>query len=627
MNSKRYVRLLLVVVLTLVIALIGLVGRDEVIDLTGSALKLGNFNTNKPPKVKLPENIVSIFPLDESLTKPQLYSPQRLRTFGDPLKLPQKYVPKVEAFDLRQTVKMCSKIFMSDSIDLSENKLLPAELELILSQIWQDEHAATLLKEAQDHFQLKLPVEAQWFRFFGSSVWLEEFKVHYLVSRLIYSPLGIPNKGFASFLYVQIFDQNWQEITAELDVPYERTKPFSEFDDDYDDTDPFEPPEVNQLLHRKIKFPSLLPINFRYAFSPLDRNFWGPEDPRIIKRLNPNLGFEEPIIVFNLKSLDIRKRVMHLYIPFSDQLRILRKRYEKYANIEKNWTPFISNKQSNDTINFVYSFSPLEVLNCEVDTGLCDFLQKADKSNINHFGVLRGATQLEQFPIDELPDPIRDKFKVAHRSIYIGWSKTHLNKCGCGESMYRPNLVILTEDYNPNSGQFFYKINGVSESIDFNADIPPWFSPKFDADGNFMDNSSDVAQEKPICDKSSRNVLAPNSIAYWSIKDVRVRGKTYKPEDYYSIPNLKNVALEDIHFNDFMGVTLSAADNDVSVTHVKGLVNYILGLDSLFDPFTVITSNETMNRPEISINEKCGELAAKKYCLDYARVHGGPIKY
>lgn len=77
-----------------------------------------------------------------------------------------------------------------------------------------------------------------------------------------------------------------------------------------------------------------------------------------------------------------------------------------------------------------------------------------------------------------MPDHILDKFKLPkNRKIYIGWARAHLNKCGCGESMYRPNMVILVEDFNPEENRFYYKLSDVSEYIDFNAHVPPWTTP------------------------------------------------------------------------------------------------------------------------------------------------------
>lgn len=614
MKTKKYVRVLLLVVVSMVIGLMILVGIDEKSDFKSSLMIIDkNPNSANPNYVDPLEGMGTDFPLHDTLIQSRLFDKQHLKTFGNPIKLIQKGI-SLKDLSPQQEQRVCDTIAESHELEVSANKLLPAELKDLLRQLHADKHAYNVIKDAEEKLKPTLPMEAQWFRFAGASVWLEEFKVHYMVSRLIYSPSGIPNKGFASFLYVQVYNQKWEEITTELNLPYERHLSQNNVADDGTLSEEI---VEKTVAYRKVKFPSLLPIKFRYSMNSFNSNYyWGPEDPRILKRKN-HLGFDEPIIVFNLKSILLSKRVMHLYLPFSNDLKILEKRSEPFANVEKNWTPFVSSSHPNNTLGLVYSFSPLEVMTCEIDTGVCDFLQRTKKSDLNKFGSLRGDTQMEPLPLHKLPKVIRDKFHVPNRSVYIGWGKTHLNKCGCGESMYRPNLIVLTEDYNPELDQYHYNIHGLSEFIDFNADIPPWFTPELDDQGNLI--KMDPEQDQPTCGDKSRNVLIPNSIAYWDIKGIVVDGVTYDLENYHNIPNQDSLELKNIEFNDYMGVTLSAADNDVSITHVKGLLGYILKIGSIFDHSTVLTSKDVFDIPGFGINQKCSETAGKKYCEEYGK--------
>ena len=253
--------------------------------------------------------------------------------------------------------------------------------------------------------------------------------------------------------------------------------------------------------------------------------YWGPEDPRILLRRSP-LGYDEPVIVYNMKHLDLQKRVMNLYLPFPNVANVLRKRSEKFANIEKNWTPFISRRENQHVenggvtkLNFIYSIVPLEILTCEIDTAVCDFLQKPVKQDYNYVGPLRGGSQLVELPFSDLiPKTVQDRFKFPEgRRVYIGWARAHLNNCGCGESMYRPNMITLIEDYDANQNKYYFKLGDVSEYFDFNAYVPPWTIPLFDSNGQMIESTPKQCE--------GRNVLIPNSIAYWDIRSI-IKGDT-----------------------------------------------------------------------------------------------------
>ena len=54
----------------------------------------------------------------------------------------------------------------------------------------------------------------KWFKFHGSSVWLDHYGVHYMVSRVVYSEDKTISTAFILLLYAQVFDKNWNELES-----------------------------------------------------------------------------------------------------------------------------------------------------------------------------------------------------------------------------------------------------------------------------------------------------------------------------------------------------------------------------------------------------------------------------
>ena len=72
------------------------------------------------------------------------------------------------------------------------------------------------------------------------------------------------------------------------------------------------------------------------------------------------------------------------------------------------------------TVHFIYSMIPLEVLACDIDSGLCDILQKPAKHDFNYVGGLRGGTQLVSLPLNEtIPSEIRAKLPIPKTGKFI----------------------------------------------------------------------------------------------------------------------------------------------------------------------------------------------------------------
>lgn len=602
-KNRFFVGLFLLVVF-LVVNLLILIKKENFDDLQ-FVDKIGlkgflNFGKSTKDISKLP------FPLSQSLINENLFHKFKFKSF-------KQYSKKDLTYELTFDDKYCDEMVSDRSLYISKDKLLPVDFEILQRNIYSNSFYKKLLEQAVAKHKSKIPINRQWLRFGGSSVWLNDLRVHYMVSRLIFSPSGVPNKGIFSFLYVQIFDENWNELRQSLEVPeIIRIKQEGYTEDGYNDDVLLKTKISTQIL----QFPMILPIQFEYV---LDSPYWGPEDPRIVKRNNPIFGFEEPVIVFNMKGIKLPNRVMYIYTPYSHDIKPLVKKDHSYANTEKNWTPFFSNQFINadgkgtSKLNFLYSLKPLEVLTCDIDTAICEFIQKADKDNINSFGSLRGGTQLESLPLhDLLPEKLRIKFPL-NRQVYVGFARTHLNRCGCGESMYRPNLFILIEDFDDKTGRSFYKIGEVSDFLDFNVQLPPWPKPELD------DNGKLIETKLSVCDDKYRSVLIPNSIAYWDIRTIQHQGVDYTRDQFKQLSESVE-SLNDLKYDDYLGVTLSAADSDVRIVHVKGLLNYILNEATLFDEKDVV-QYDFLLKMSTDFNERCSELASKEYCIAYGKAN------
>ncbi|KAI3405656.2 BMT4 [Candida oxycetoniae] len=495
------------------------------------------------------------FPLSDSFLENTEFDSISLRTFTDPYPLivgkPQTY-----AFEANF---MCSELEFEDTFEKSSQVYLNADFEYFLMKLNEIKEYSKLLTQARKRFKPTIPEKHQWFRFGGSSVWLPNLGVHYMVSRVLYSPSGIPNKAYVSFLYIQIFDQNWKELPkgTKFTIPFEERKTL--YHTNIDGT--FQTYQSDPKLNFKVvEYPQVLPIPIDYSLhTSSGKYYYGPEDPRIILRSNP-FGFDEPLIVFNMKDLKLAKRTMFRYLPFSNNLQVFRKRNEPYAYIEKNWTPFLT---------------PL--------------------------------------PLANLPAAIINQLNIpSNRQVYLGWARAHLNNCGCGESMYRPNMVLLVEDYDKESDKFYYKMGDVSSYFDFGAHVPPW------SDHSQVDQGTgdEASIENLQC--HGRNVLIPNSIAYWEISSVSKNDKTY-----YHFKDLTVSSADALLFNDYMGVTLSGADQDVSIVHLRGLLNYVIKLPSLFDEETVVSSNDGLLLRGSDWNNKCAMYSSKEFCKEYGLRYGG----
>ncbi|ODQ81271.1 glycosyltransferase family 91 protein [Babjeviella inositovora NRRL Y-12698] len=434
-------------------------------------------------------------------------------------------------------------------------------------------------------------VSHHWFYFSGDSVWLQDYGVHFHVTRVFFSRDGIRSHPKFSVLYAQLYDADWREVKGMLQLQTSApVKPKETFF-----LGLFRSFLPSQLYRREnefldgpltsstnMKFPQILPIPFRQN----SESFLGPEDPRITLRKNP-LGFEEPMIVFNMKSYELgNKRCLHTYFPFTETLTpLLIQGYPPLGN-QKNWVPFFDPTEAVNThAQFLYNLNPLEVLNCDLATGACRFIQGSAAGNsvlkLNDLKLskMRGGSTL--WPI---PDALQTKLSTGKR-LWVGFARAHLVNCGCGDSMYRPNLFVLQQ--NTFTGE--YEVLANSEFLDFDVEITPWKNPP---------------GEDPVCE--GVNVLIPNGISYWYVRETKKPKKSpfglfggiaslgepkatstakdsLKSRSSGSVAETFSEGPNPGSFDDYMGLTISSGDANVQIVHIRGLLNHIALLPGLFD--------------------------------------------
>ncbi|KAK6454599.1 uncharacterized protein RJT20DRAFT_136950 [Scheffersomyces xylosifermentans] len=539
----------------------------------------------------------------------------------------------------------CDTIREDIQIHIDEVENLDISLVSILRDLVRDiekgnnpyyeELAPFFLSELK--LQLKHNVaEKYWYRLAGSSVWLEEYGVHYMISRVLFSPKGVRSQPVVSLTYAQLYDKDWNElVNTKLVVPSNSMRKIVPEGEVVPDPNVgaglMPPPPVKTTQREKqqfkvLKFPSFLPIPFWHDYDVTQGKYYGPEDPRIIL-VNNKRGYKEPLIIFNA----YHRKLDHFDDDFDDRL-VMKVRYYRSMficwpwqfqrgkenmdgipnpeyddrfynrvtelqfknlprlNAQKNWTPFISESERRkhsagsyfyDThLNFIYRWANLEVLRCSLSSGICGFSYRLNDrlAPSASVGPLRGGTQL--ININELLGGTQEPQLIAkmippNREIWLGFARAHLDKCGCGNTMYRPNLVVLVKDrveVAPGPSLFgggalkpiakdFYKISHISSSISFDIPIIGW----------------DLMNPKVLCTRA--NILMPNGISSWTLNSVGRNGTHHWTAD------------------DYLTLSLSISDFTVHKVNVKGLLNEIFKLADK-SLFLTPSDNEVKSLPD-----------------------------
>lgn len=375
-------------------------------------------------------------------------------------------------------------------------------------------------------------INEHWFRFAGTSAYLKEYGVYFMVSRVLFTPLGVRDRPAFSMSYAQIFNSKWEELDG-IDLIVPATDDSSK-------------------RFRKIRYPDF--IHFPTYNDPNvgGIKWYGPEDPRLIVRKN-HLGHDEPLVIFNQYQREIvetegagdaeeqkvkfkYQRVLYMGYPWEFQVgkahvdpvsygtgKSMYNRatamtlYDKDGKLlprkgkEKNWTPFLleNDRVANNGIDkylyFVYRWERIHILKCEIPSGAlheapCSFVYKNwpdDGTEPNGIGSLRGGSQL--ISVNEIVKNLPLPYNSLPQEYWLGIGRSKLSNCGCGKAMYRPQLMLLTKAYDEDK----YQISHVSAFASFNLDIIPWKADK----------------PQYLCGPWP-NIILPNGIARWDAKTV-----------------------------------------------------------------------------------------------------------
>ncbi|KAI5969724.1 hypothetical protein CANMA_001186 [Candida margitis] len=409
----------------------------------------------------------------------------------------------------------CSLIQVVDPASISASQLFDlnqaSDLKHLRNQLQalsQENKAYKLCFQDNPEHSEEYILRKKWFKFCGSAVWLDLYKVYFMVNRIVYAKDGRRNNPTISILSGQVFDKNWREI-----------KGF-------------------KFPHSDLVFPTILPHDLDLGQRE-NKLVIGSEDPRVIlnEYQNPEgIRFQEPVIIFNARRAKVKwARAMHVYRPFNDprEVILLAIKDKKRSFIEKNWAPFMDNPDANNDhnmINFVYNFNPLRVVKCSLQTGDCVKVSGPRFNTIDandNAGVLRGGTNIIQIPQKYIP-----LTEVTEgRKFWLGIARSHNKECGCMRELYRPHIFIMTRSLTKEDS---FELIYVSSMVDFNINPEPW-SKSHSNKGTCVDGKS---------------VLIPNSIAYWDVdprSDTDYMGLTFSEADRTNkLVHLKGV-LQHIH--------------------------------------------------------------------------------
>lgn len=529
--------------------------------------------------------------------------------------------------NIKGDMKQCSNIEDRLNVEVSEPKSMQTSLDKIIGRFV--EQNSDYYRELEPFFkddvkkQLKeKTIEKYWFRLAGSSVWLEQYGVHFMISRVLYSPRGVRNQPIISLSYIQLFDENWNELEdVELIVPT-------------NNPDLGNQQTTNDQLSMNVKYPSFLPMPMYHDASKQDNRYYGPEDPRILLVKNPK-GFEEPLIIFNayhrksvkraqgedesLLTLRVKYyRSMFMGWPWQTQRGKLNtdglpstkydsKLYTRAVELrrqnmprmktQKNWSPFISSQDrhaySHDRyIYFVYMWSNLEILKCDLanivnSTSPCEFTYRLNEElpDDQLVGLLRGGTQL--INVRELITSEERKFPLfesllhnipATRDIWVGFARAHLKNCGCGQDIYRPNMVVITKDDDK------YKISHITSFVSLDIPLKGW----------------DLDKPDDVCVAGQPNVLIPNGISSWSFKQT---------------PDGKS----EIGATDYLTLSYSVSDFTVDIIHIKGLLTELLNLDQkpLLSKYKLFQKLSLSSVGYNNDNVNCALQGSNQFCKEY----------
>lgn len=526
-----------------------------------------------------------------------------------------------------------------DSLQVSGRTATPFDLREILSHItaehdlYHDQYykdlEALLMSHVRQEFVRDL-MEPFWFRQSGSSVWLKDYNVHFVVSQLIFTTTARKTDPLVSLTLAQIFDEDWNELKdVRLVIPTG--------DVDNESAPVF---KIGSQSFSLLRFPLILPVPFYHDYGKNNGNHFGTEDPKVLLVKNPG-GYEEPMIVFNAhhimsekkKDSDDREQVsyrsMFFSLPFQLQkgkgdVRRNRKadhiwfsktqevhvQGEQRQQESRDWTPMLTSFGSSgldeydDTILFVTLLEPLRIVRCDLYSG------NERCYNVFHAeglpSALHGGTpfiNVKSLVSSQYPELTKRIF-LPGREVFVGIANNRLEKCGCGSSFDRPSIVAITKDQasyydhkkKEDRTKFYYRVSHVSSSLDLGVELA----------------ASDVKNKEAICENI--NSIIPVGIGSWNIHNLSESRGIWNVDDTLTLG-------------------ISVFGNTVDQISVKGVLNAVFNTygNTIFTNPHPLREEQFLGLPELdqegalvaqlpgifNTNINCALTTSREYCKSY----------
>jgi hypothetical protein len=291
------------------------------------------------------------------------------------------------------------------------------------------EHAAMIAAEmVRQHLTWNSPgLLAQLSVFHAASVWLPDFAVNIVVSRILFPSPWInfhPTWAGHTLLLTEVFDGNWLASPQTLRL--------------------FMGSNSGQMS-RNLSFPMFLNISSSGTF---EGKTWSTrkhlgKDPRMHLQ-RTSAGLFEPVVIFSpMITITINGRhqdrqTMGLILIFTNHLTVFM--ISDAPNFDKNWVLLNMNATHVDLIRALF---PLRVVMCDLSSGIC--MKHNRTCNDRRIGPMRGGTSMIQIK----------------SNLFVGWARTHLIYCSCSNHFYRSHLVIIRKVDET------YVLIGISGPFDF----------------------------------------------------------------------------------------------------------------------------------------------------------------
>ncbi|CDK25903.1 unnamed protein product [Kuraishia capsulata CBS 1993] len=456
----------------------------------------------------------------------------------------------------------CRFIQHKEGLGVADQKILSDDLASVRKLLIATSYSELVTQNEPEDVDVSSLVNLRWARFSGASVWLADYNVHLLVSRVMYAKDGVFGTPTASFIRAQVYDRNWNEL-----MNYSLKLVDSKGE-----------------VYKQITFPTLFDVGFN---PETDRDMAGAEDPKIALRVNSD-GKEEPVIFFNMFNGKIAgRRAYHAYLPFSkhDYLVGFSVPDVPQKEADKDWVPFFARDVGDSGeitgfVYFIYQFNPLTVIKCSMDYGECHvaFQHDSEKYPSSIDSHITMGSNLILLP-QGVPTAEFGAYGAKKRDVWVGFSNLKLYNCGCGDATFRPSLFVLILDGDN------FRIEFGTTSVDFGLTVAPI-------------HSENVAS----CQADDKSILTVGSVGSWDVT-------SYDKETHL--------------YEDYMSIVLTEADRQISVVRLTGVLNYILGSRRLEHKSKRVAerlyADEHVQR-SIRV-QQCALYSAKDYCTEYAAKH------